>query len=105
MTKLYFDSNKINNNLLPQLLDSKKKLETLLKDLNSMNIPYDFSYRNYLKNLISKIESYIKKVKYMEDKIEYSNKQNVKLKDDFNFGFSQIEKNDIKIRESLIVNK
>lgn len=102
MTKLYYNYIKINNDLLPQLLDVKKKLDAILRKLNDLNIPYGFAYRSYLVNLQSKINKQIEKIKKTEDRIDYSNKEFLKTIDDFNYNFSQIEKNDFKVRESII---
>lgn len=102
MTKLYYNSSKVNNDLLPQLLEVKKKLQEILRELNYLNIPYGFAYRNYLINLQSKINKHIDKIKSMENRIDYSNKEFLKVIDDFNYNFSQIEKNDFKVRESII---
>jgi len=102
MTKLYYNSSKVNNNLLPQLLEVKKNLQEILRELNNLSIPYGFAYRSYLMSLQTKVNKYINTIKSMEEKIDYSNKDFMKVMDDFNYNFSQIEKNDFKVRESII---
>lgn len=58
MTKLVFKYSKLRNDLIPNLNNAIDELNKLKLFLDNMNIPNDFQYLDYLKNLDFRINSW-----------------------------------------------
>ncbi len=54
MTKLYLDGPGLNNKVLPYLDQAINNLNSAVNDVGYLNIPIDFAYASYLKQLINK---------------------------------------------------
>ena len=81
MTKIIFKYDLIKKNIIPILDNVIQNLNNLKFKIESLNIPSDFKYINYIKSLDNKIEEFKKIYNQLIDNIDIIN---IDLENEFN---------------------
>lgn len=81
MTKVIFKYDLIKKDVIPILDNIINELNNLKFKIESLNIPNEFKYLNYIKLLDNKIEEYKKNYSKLIDNIDFMNKN---LENEFN---------------------
>ncbi len=81
MTKLSIDYKAINNKVLPNIDKSIEKISSALNNIETINVPSDFTYAKYIGSIPSELESIRNKLKNKRStinntSINYSKKEN-----------------------------
>ena len=74
MTKVIFKYDLIKKDVIPILDNIINELNNLKFKIESLNIPNEFKYLNYIKLLDNKIEEYKKNYSKLIDNIDFMNK-------------------------------
>ena len=74
MTKIVFKYDLIKKNIIPISQKIIDELNNLKFKIESLNIPSDFKYIQYIKSLYNKIESYKELYSHLIDNIDIINK-------------------------------
>ena len=102
MTKLYFDDNLVTRSLLPKLEDSIESLNKIISIIDDMNIPYDFSYRQYIKDMRDTLNARKKDMNNLVSNINSSRKAYSSTFDNINNSINRIDSFSIKRRTKII---
>lgn len=90
MAKLYLDGPGLNNKVLPYLDQAISNLNSSVNDIGFLNIPIDFSYASYLKQLITKNAELRDNLSKERSKLENSS-----------INFNNISKSNIDVMTSI----
>ena len=102
MSKIYLDEMRFKSYINNNLEKSISLLKEIMNIAKSLDIPYDFDYKNYLKNLDDSVKSNLDVIYNLHEKIKGDCKQYNNINDDVNNRVGGIENYSISLRQSAI---
>ncbi len=102
MTKIYYNQNEINGLISSNFENSVNNLQKAISISNQLDIPSDFEYKKYLKNLDDKLQEDLDKMKLISNKIYKSSKLFSETSNELSSNLYDIEDYSILLRESAI---
>ncbi len=102
MTKIYFNESELKYKAIPKVSYASDKIRTAYREMNSLNIPKTFAYRQKLLEFIADLNNHIDKVEYVEEWLNRSCNEYKMLEDNNKILFNMISQENIKSRESIV---
>lgn len=103
MTKLYFDKNKLNNQITPYIKNGITKLNNATCIINRISIPSDFHYKTKTIISINNINTMTKELTKLNDWINSSQIEITQLMEEINNNINEVTITDIEERKNIIV--